>query len=233
MQMDGIRFLRAMLVWAALLPQLVLGVERHDRRLAESSDVLSEMSQSSDHGIPRDLSAKARCVVVVPNLLKFAFIGGGKFGRGFASCMTRHGWSGPAAIRIEGGSFGLQLGGSSTDVLMLVMNEGGMAKLMSDKFTLGGDAAAAAGPVGRNLSAQTDVLMRAEILSYSRSHGIFAGLSLDGSTLRQDVDENARLYGKPVTDREILSGSVRRPPASKAFMSELERFSGKGGLHTQ
>ena len=223
--MNRIRFLTAAIL---MLPALLPGVERHDQRLAESADVLAEMSSASDEGIPRDLAQKARCVVVVPNLVKLAFIGGGKFGRGFASCVTSHGWSGPAAIRVEGGSFGLQIGGSSTDVIMLVMNEGGMSKLLSDKFTLGGDASAAAGPVGRSVAAQTDVLMKAEILSYSRSRGVFAGLSLDGSTIRQDMDENARLYGVPVTDREILTGAAKRPPASKAFLAELERFSGKG-----
>lgn len=211
-----------------LLPMLLPGIERYDRRLSESADVLSEMSHASDRGIPRDLAEKARCVVVVPNLVKVAFIGGGKYGRGFASCRTVRGWSAPAAIRIEGGSFGLQIGGSSTDVIMLVMNEGGMSKLMSDKFTLGGDASAAAGPVGRSVAAQTDVLMKAEILSYSRSRGVFAGLSLDGSTLRQDVDENARIYGAPIADREILTGAAKRPPASRAFLAELERFSGTG-----
>jgi lipid-binding SYLF domain-containing protein len=220
--------IRLLLLVVSLLPVLLMGVERHDQRLSESADVLAEMSHASDKGVPRDLTEKARCIVVVPNLVKLAFIGGGKYGRGFASCVTSHGWSGPAAIRIEGGSFGLQIGGSSTDVIMLVMNKGGMSKLMSDKFTLGGDATAAAGPVGRSVTAQTDVLMKAEILSYSRSRGVFAGLSLDGSTLRQDVDENARLYGTPITDRQILTGAAARPPAARAFLAELERFSGKG-----
>ena len=161
-------------------------------------------------------------------LKKVAFIGGGKYGRGYASCMTRKGWSPPAAVRIEGGSFGLQLGGSSTDVIMLVLNEGGMKKLLSDKFTLGGEAAAAAGPVGRNTSANTDVLMKAEILSWSRSQGVFAGLSLEGATLRQDQDENAKLYGKPLTNEEILTGTVKRPATAATFLAQLQRFSGKG-----
>jgi lipid-binding SYLF domain-containing protein len=167
-------------------------------------------------------------VIVVPGLKKVAFIGGGKYGRGYASCVTRKGWSPPAAIRIEGGSFGLQLGGSSTDVIMLVLNEGGMKKLLSDKFTLGGEAAAAAGPVGRNTSANTDVLMTAEILSWSRSHGVFAGLSLEGATLRQDQDENAKLYGKPLTNEEILTGTVKRPATAGPFLAQLQHFSGKG-----
>jgi lipid-binding SYLF domain-containing protein len=143
----------------------IASAESYEERLADSTTVLREMSHASDKRIPQDLLQKARCVVVVPGLKKVAFIGGGKYGHGYASCMTRKGWSPPAAVRIEGGSFGLQLGGSSTDVIMLVLNEGGMKKLLSDKFTLGGEAAAAAGPVGRNTSANTDVLMNAEILS--------------------------------------------------------------------
>jgi len=207
---------------------VMVSAESSDQRLAESTTVLREMSHASDQGIPQDLLEKAQCVVVVPGLKKVAFIGGGKYGRGYASCMTRKGWSPPAAVRIEGGSFGLQLGGSSTDVIMLVLNQGGMKKLMSDKFTLGGEAAAAAGPVGRNTSANTDVLMKAEILSWSRSRGIFAGLSLEGATLRQDQDENAKLYGKPLTNEEILTGTVKRPATASTFLAQLQRFSGKG-----
>ena len=202
--------------------------ESPEKRLTDSTVVLREMSHASDKGIPQDLLQKARCVVVVPGLKKVAFIGGGKYGRGYASCVTRKGWSPPAAVRIEGGSFGLQLGGSSTDLIMLVLNEGGMKKLLSDKFTLGGEAAAAAGPVGRNTSANTDVLMKAEILSWSRSRGVFAGLSLEGATLRQDEDENAKLYGKPLTNEEILTGTVKRPATTAAFLAQLQRFSGKG-----
>jgi lipid-binding SYLF domain-containing protein len=207
---------------------VMASAETYEQRLSDSTTVLHEMSQASDEGIPQDLLRKARCVIVVPGLKKVAFIGGGKYGRGYGSCMTRKGWSPPAAVRIEGGSFGLQLGGSSTDVIMLVLNEGGMQKLLSDKFTLGGEAAAAAGPVGRDTSANTDVLMTAEILSWSRSHGVFAGLSLEGATLRQDLDENAKLYGKPLTNKEILTGTVKRPATAGPFLAQLQRFSGKG-----
>src|ERR1700688_1818147 len=206
----------------------IVYAESYEQRLTDSTTVLREMAQASDKGIPQDLLEKAQCVIVVPGLKKIAFIGGGKYGRGYASCLTRKGWSPPAAVRIEGGSFGLQLGGSSTDVIMLVLNQGGMKKLMSDKFTLGGEAAAAAGPVGRNTSANTDVLMKAEILSWSRSRGVFAGLSLEGATLRQDQDENAKLYGKPLTNEEILTGTVRRPANAGTFLAQLQRFSGKG-----
>jgi lipid-binding SYLF domain-containing protein len=207
---------------------VMASAETYEQRLSDSTTVLHEMSQASDKGIPQDLLQKARCVIVVPGLKKVAFIGGGKYGRGYASCMTRKGWSAPAAVRIEGGSFGLQLGGSSTDVIMLVLNEGGMKKLLSDNFTLGGEAAAVAGPVGRNTSANTDVLMTAEILSWSRSQGVFAGLSLEGATLRQDQDENAKLYGKPLTNEEILTGTVKRPAPAATFLAQLQHFSGKG-----
>jgi SH3 domain-containing YSC84-like protein 1 len=207
---------------------VMASAETSQERLSDSTTVLREMSHASDKGIPQDLLQKARCVVVVPGLKKVAFIGGGKYGRGYASCVTRRGWSPPAAVRIEGGSFGLQLGGSSTDVIMLVLNEGGMKKLLSDKFTLGGEAAAAAGPVGRNTSANTDVLMTAEILSWSRSRGVFAGLSLEGATLREDQDENAKLFGKPLTNEAILTGTVKRPAAAATFLAQLQRFSGKG-----
>jgi SH3 domain-containing YSC84-like protein 1 len=206
---------------------VMVSAETSQQRLADSTAVLREMSHASDKGIPQDLLEKAQCVVVVPGLKKVAFIGGGKYGRGYASCFTKKGWSAPAAVRIEGGSFGLQLGGSSTDVIMLVLNDGGMQKLLSDKFTLGGEAAAAAGPVGRNTSANTDILMKAEILSWSRSRGVFAGLSLEGATLRQDQDENSQLYGKSLTNKEILTGMVKRPATTGTFLAQLQHFSGK------
>ena len=220
--------MKTKIVTFLIVASVMASTETYEQRLADSTTVLHEMSQASDKGIPQDLLQKARCVVVVPGLKKVAFIGGGKYGRGYASCMTSKGWSPPAAVRIEGGSFGLQLGGSSTDVIMLVLNEGGMKKLLSDKFTVGGEAAAAAGPVGRNTSANTDVLMKAEILSWSRSRGVFAGLSLEGATLRQDQDENAKLYGKPLINEEILTGTVKRPATAGPFLAQLQRFSGKG-----
>jgi len=220
--------MKTKIVTLLIAASVMASAETYEQRLADSTTVLHEMAQASDKGIPQDLLQKARCVVVVPGLKKVAFVGGGKYGRGYASCVTRKGWSPPAAVRIEGGSFGLQLGASSTDVIMLVLNEGGMKKLLSDKFTVGGEAAAAAGPVGRNTSANTDVLMKAEILSWSRSRGVFAGLSLEGATLRQDQDENAKLYGKPLTNEEILTGTVKRPATAGPFLAQLQRFSGKG-----
>src|SRR5947199_5401734 len=181
-----------------------------DKRLRNAATAFSEVMAAPDKGIPQELMDKAQCIVIVPGLKKGAFGFGGKYGRGFASCRRcSRGWSAPAAVAIEGGSFGFQLGGSSTDVIMLVMKESGMNRLLGNKFTIGGEAAAAAGPVGRSTSANTDVLMRAEILSWSRSRGLFAGLSLEGATLRPDGDRNRKLYGREITNKEILESGVR------------------------
>jgi len=198
-----------------------------NKRLRHASEALQEIMATPDKGIPRDLIDKAQCIVIVPDLLKGAFGVGGKYGRGYASCRQgAHGWSSPAAIAIEGGSFGLQLGGSSTDLVMLVMNQNGMSRLLGDKFTLGGEAAAAGGPVGRDASANTDVLLRAEILSWSRSRGVFAGISLEGATLRPDAKENSKLYGRKISNKEILETGVATPPATRALVALLNRYSG-------
>ena len=181
-----------------------------------------------DRGIPLDLFNKSECIVIIPGVKKAAFIFGGKYGRGFVSCRrgnTRR-FGPPAAIRIEGGSYGLQIGGSSTDVFMLIMNQTGMNRLLADKFTIGGEAAGAAGPVGRNTSADTDVLLHAEILTWSRSRGVFAGLSLEGSTLRPDGSENHKLYGRDISNKEILEGDVPVPPAGRQLVATLNRYSG-------
>jgi lipid-binding SYLF domain-containing protein len=165
--------------------------------------------------------------VIVPGLKKGAFVFGGKYGKGFAVCRAANGqgWGPPAAIRIEGGSFGLQIGFSSSDVILLVMNQSGMRRLTKSKFTIGGEAAAAAGPVGRNATAQTDAMMTAEILSWSRSKGIFAGVSLDGATLRNDLDENQAMYGKAWTSKQILESGVQPPAAAQKLLSTLAKYS--------
>jgi lipid-binding SYLF domain-containing protein len=197
-----------------------------DKRLQSASSSFREVMHIPEKGIPRDLIDKSRCVVIIPGVKKAAFIVGGKYGRGFVSC--RHNGTGrfgtPGAIRIEGGSYGLQIGGSSTDVFLLIMNEGGMKKLLSDKFTIGGEAEAAAGPVGRDASANTDVLLHAEMLSWSRSRGLFAGLSLEGSTLRPDGSENEKLYGQKVTNAEILNGDFKTPAGARPLVAELNRY---------
>jgi lipid-binding SYLF domain-containing protein len=198
-----------------------------DDRLDASADALTDMMRASDKGIPQDLIDKAHCVVVVPGMKKAGFIFGAKYGRGFAVC-RRHdgiGWSAPAAMRVEGGSVGFQIGASETDVVVLVMNDGGMRHLLSDKFTLGGDATVAAGPLGRDASAQTDAVLHAEMLSYSRSRGLFAGISLEGATLRPDEETNRELYGRDATNREILTGDLKTPAVAAKFERALNRDS--------
>jgi lipid-binding SYLF domain-containing protein len=195
------------------------------KRVAASAEVLSEILHAKDKGIPEDLLAKAQCVGIVPSLKRAGFIVGAKYGKGEVVCRTDHGWSGPATIRVEGGSFGFQIGAGETDLVFIVMNRHGVEDLMKDKFTLGADASAMAGPVGRSGEAQTDALMRAEILGYSRSHGIFAGVALEGSTLRPDNGDNRELYGRDVTQREILMGHVKRPAVARPIYMELNRYS--------
>jgi SH3 domain-containing YSC84-like protein 1 len=197
-------------------------------RLDDSAALFSEIMGSPDKSIPQDLLNKSQCIVLVPGLKKGAFVVGGKYGRGFAMCRNNGngpGWGAPAAIRIEGGSFGLQIGVSSSDVIMLVMNERGMRHLTTDKFTIGADATAAAGPVGRNATAQTDAMMSAEILSWSRSRGAFAGISLDGATLRNDLDENKAMYGERWTSKEILGSGAKPPESAAKLIGILNKYS--------
>ena len=196
-------------------------------RLDDSASLFSEIMGMPDRSIPQDLLEKASCIVLVPGLKKAAFGVGGKYGRGFSLCRAAGGtgWGPPAAIRIEGGSFGLQIGVSSSDVVMLVMNERGMRRLSSSKFTIGADANAAAGPVGRNATAQTDAFMSAEILSWSRSKGLFAGVSLDGATLRNDLDENEALYGQRWTSKQILGSGAKMPEAASKLIAVLNKYS--------
>jgi len=213
-----------------LVTGLALGVlhgqERTpDERLRTATAVLHEILSAPDKGIPEDLLAKAQCVMLVPGLKKAAFLVGGEYGRGFALCRREGEWGGPAAIKLGGGSFGAQLGGESTDVVMLVMNRRGMERLASDKFTIGGDASAAAGPVGRTGGADTDILLNAEILSYSRTRGVFAGISLNGTVVSRDGAEDRKLYGHEVRSQDVLTGAVPAPVAARALASELGRYS--------
>ena len=198
-----------------------------DERLTAAAEVLADMMHASDRGIPQDLMNKSQCVVIVPGMKKGAFIVGAKYGKGFVMCRRESGmgWSAPAAIRVEGGSFGFQIGGSEQDVILLVMNSSGMKKLLSDQFTLGGEGTVSAGPLGRDASAQTDALMRAEMLSYSRSRGAFAGISLQGATLRQDDDADMELYGRRISNREILHEDVKAPPAAAPLEALLNKTS--------
>jgi SH3 domain-containing YSC84-like protein 1 len=197
------------------------------KRLNEATAVFSEIMAAPDKGIPEDMLANSHCIVIVPNLKTAAFLVGGKYGKGYISCRAKTGvgWSAPGTVRIEGGSVGFQIGGSETDLIMLVMNARGADKLLSSKFTLGAEGSVAAGPVGRTATAQTDAQMHAEILSWSRSQGLFAGLALEGATLRQDLDDNAALYGKRLTNRQIVTTRVRTPKVAANLISLLNRYS--------
>jgi lipid-binding SYLF domain-containing protein len=199
--------------------------ETPDHRVRTSTAVLHEIMSAPDKGIPADLLSKAQCVVVVPGLKKAAFIFGGDYGRGFAVCRNHGAWGSLAAIRFSGGSFGAQIGVESTDVVMLVMSRRGMEKLASDKLTVGGDASAAAGPVGRTAAAATDIQLQAEILSYSRTHGAFVGASLDGTVVSPDEGEDHKLYGRKVDNKAILNGEVPPPHGATRLISELARYS--------
>ena len=219
------------LLLLALAGPLLLGAEKEAaRRLEDSTAAFSEIMGAPDKGIPHDLLEKAHCIVIVPGLKKGAFIVGGEYGKGFLSCRnSRDGrWSAPGAVRMEGGSFGLQIGGSETDVIMLVMNQRGADKLLSSEFTLGAEGGVAAGPVGRTGTAETDVLMSAEILSWSRARGVFAGVALKGSTLRQDLDDNQALYAKKLDNREIVTSDVAPPPAATELLTLLNRYPSRG-----
>jgi lipid-binding SYLF domain-containing protein len=196
-------------------------------RLSDAAAMFNEIMSASDKSIPQDLLNKSHCIIIVPGLKKGGFVVAAKYGRGFVSCRSAsgQGWGPPGAVRIEGGSFGLQIGVSSTDLILLVMNERGMKRLLTTKFTLGGDATVAGGPVGRNATAQTDALMTAEILSWSRSHGVFAGVSLDGSTLRNDIDVNAELYGQRWANKQILKSGLKPPASAAALIAALNKYS--------
>ena len=201
----------------ALAP-LLAADDEPAKRLDEAAAVFSEIMATPDKGIPQELIEKAHCVVIVPDLKTGAFIVGGKYGKGYVSCRNKSGagWSAPGTVRIEGGSVGFQIGGSSTDLIMLVMSERGSDKLLESKFTVGAEGSVAAGPVGRTATAQTDAQLHADILSWSRSQGLFAGLALEGATLRQDLDDNATLYGKKLENRDIVTSGVR--------IADLSRF---------
>jgi lipid-binding SYLF domain-containing protein len=210
-----------------LLIAPVMAGQAENKRLQESADVLKEIMAAEDKAIPQDLFAKAQCAVIVPGVKKAGFIVGAKYGRGFASCRQPggKGWTAPVGMRVEGGSFGFQIGGAESDVIMLVMSQKGMERLLSSKFTLGGEATAAAGPVGRDTTAQTDATMRAEILSWSRSRGLFGGIALQGATLRDDADVDTALYGAGVDRKAVLQGKVHAPAAAQPLIALLNKYS--------
>jgi SH3 domain-containing YSC84-like protein 1 len=199
------------------------GTARQDtvKRLQSSVDVLQSIMSTPDKGIPEEVLSNAKCILVVPDLIKGGFIFGGKHGRGVASCRTSAGWSAPAFVSIGGGSWGLQIGVEGVDLVMLVMNDQGFQHLLSSKFALSGEGSVAAGPVGRHASAGTDWKMNTEMLTYSRSKGVFAGLTLEGAVIEQDDDSTRAIYGKHMRFRNILSGKVPTPTSAEAFMKAV------------
>ena len=220
--------MRLVIVAGLVFTTSLLAIDKEPaKRLGEAASVLSEIMATPDKGIPQDLLDKSHCIVIVPSLKTAAFIVGGKYGKGYLSCRNKsgEGWSAPATVRIEGGSVGFQIGGSMTDLIMLVMSERGADKLLSSKFTLGAEGSVAAGPVGRTATAQTDAQMHAEILSWSRSQGLFAGLALEGATLREDLDDNATLYGTKVENRHIVTDGRPAPRSGARLIALLDKYS--------
>jgi lipid-binding SYLF domain-containing protein len=200
--------------------------ETPDKRMRAAADTFRDIMATPDKGIPRDLLNRAECIVIVPGMKKAAFIVGGEYGAGFASCRTATGWSGPSAVKLAGGNVGLQLGADSTDLVLLVMNEDGLRHLLSDKFKIGADATAAAGPVGRDATADTDIALHAEILSWSRTRGLFAGIALNGTVVETDKSENEKLYGKIVAHNAVLRGDVPPPPSAGVLLANLDQYAG-------
>ena len=194
------------------------------KRIDSAASVLEEIMGAPDKGIPQEVFESAKCVAVVPSMIKGGFIVGARYGKGYATCRTPNGWSAPAPITIAGGSWGLQFGGEAVDLVMLVMNDKGMEHLLSSKFKLGAEASAAAGPVGRQAEANTDWKMRAEVLSYSRARGVFAGLELNGAVVKQDDDDTRLLYGKEVSFKDILTGRIPPPAGTQKFIATVRKY---------
>src|SRR5580698_2152310 len=223
--------LKRILIVATLTLLVTLTAVASDReedvnRTQKAAQVFQEIMNTPDQGIPSDLLESAKCVAIIPGDVKFAFIFGGSYGRGLATCRTEHGWSAPMFLAIDGGSVGYQIGGSSTDLVMLFMNDRALHSLLSDKFKLGADASVAAGPVGRSAAAGTDLKLNAEILSYSRSKGIFAGISLDGAVVQADKSGDQAQYGDSVTTQQILDGQIRVPSTARPLIHELRAYPG-------
>jgi lipid-binding SYLF domain-containing protein len=222
---------KRLLIYPVLLlaaAQIAAASDRADdvARTQKAAQVLKEVMDAPDKGIPHDLLETAKCIAIIPGDKKFAFIFGGSYGRGVATCRTGHGWSAPMFIAIDGGSVGYQIGGSSTDIILLFMNDRALQSLLSDKFKLGADASVAAGPVGRDAAASTDLKLNAEILSYSRTKGVFAGVSLDGAVVQVDKSGDQALYGDNVDTHGILDGEVRIPASARNLMHVLHSHTG-------
>jgi lipid-binding SYLF domain-containing protein len=203
--------------------------QKLDARLNASQTVIDEIMSTPDKAIPDDIARKAVCVAVVPGVVKGAFIFGAEYGQGTVTCRTPHGWSAPVFIRMEGGSFGFQIGGQGTDLILVAVNQKGFQDLLHDKFKIGGDASAAAGPVGRDAQASTDVSLRAELLTWSRSRGVFAGIDLNGVSVSQNTADTDKFYGPDNSFEQILHGTVPPPPAARPFLSSIHQYFGSAG----
>jgi lipid-binding SYLF domain-containing protein len=223
MEITMLKRILAVTILIAIASLTAVASDREDdvNRTQKAAQVFKEIMNTPDQGIPSSLLESAKCIAIIPGDKKFAFIFGGSYGRGLATCRTEHGWSAPIFVAIDSGSVGYQIGGSSTDIVMLFMNDHALQSLMSDKFKLGADASVAAGPVGRNAAAGTDLKLNAEILSYSRSKGIFAGVSLDGAAMQADKSGDKAMYGDDVNLHEILDGKVAVPASARALVEEL------------
>lgn len=224
--------LKRFLIFSTLVlvvTQIAVASDRDDdvARTKKAAQVFKEIMDTPDQGIPHDLLDSAKCIAIIPGDKKFAFIFGGSYGRGVATCRTEHGWSAPMFIAVDGGSVGYQIGGSSTDLVMLFMNDHALHSLLTDKFKLGADASVAAGPVGRQATAGTDLKLNAEILSYSRSKGVFAGVSLSGAVVQADKSGDQALYGANVDRHAIMDGHVPMPASAKNLMDELNVYTGR------
>jgi lipid-binding SYLF domain-containing protein len=223
------KMLKRLLVFttlALLVPLTGVASDREDdvSRTRKAARVFREIMNTPEQGIPQELLEKVKCIAIIPGEKKFAFIFGGSYGRGLATCRTEHGWSAPMFVAVEGGSVGYQIGGSSTDLVMLFMNDHALQSLLSDKFKLGADASVAAGPVGRHASAGTDLKINAEILSYSRAKGVFAGVSLDGAVVQADKSGDQAMYGEHVNRHEILDGKTPVPKSAQPLLHEIQEY---------
>src|SRR5213594_1514803 len=217
----------AVLTAAVLASTMAVAAEEPSeqvKRMDAAATVLDEIMGTPDKGIPEELLDSARCVAVIPSMVKIGFVFGGRHGRGIATCRTNSGWSAPAPFTVTGGSWGLQIGGEAVDVVMLVMNDQGMEKMLSSKFKIGADASAAAGPVGRHVEGETDWKMRAEVLTYSRARGAFAGLTVNGASITQDKDGTRILYGRMIPSAQILKGQVKAPEGSHKFLATARKY---------
>jgi len=213
-------------LFAIMLSNVAFAAEAASSRLQASATVLNEIMAAPDKGIPSDILGSAKCVAVVPSLLKGGFVVGGAHGRGMATCRTATGWSAPAPLTTTGGSIGLQIGGQAVDLVMVIMNDRGMQALLSSKFKLGADASVAAGPVGRHTEGSTDWKLRAEVLTYSRARGLFAGISFNGAVIKQDEDATREVYGRMIDFKTILTGSVATPQSAEAFLAAVRQAVG-------